>query len=64
MICPKCHILMEFPANVCPNCGASLQRSGGRVLVVTAAIVMAIVFGVYGYLNHRFSDRRNVFRST
>ena len=55
---------MEFPANVCPNCGASLQRSGGRVLVVTAAIVMAIVFGVYGYLNHRFSDRRNVSPNT
>lgn len=59
MICPKCHTPLELPANFCPNCGVGLQRSGGRILAVTAALVLAVVIGVYGYLNHRFSDGRD-----
>lgn len=54
MICPKCHAPLERPANFCPNCGVGLERSGGRILAVTAGIVLAIVIGVSGYLKYRF----------
>jgi clan AA aspartic protease (TIGR02281 family) len=56
MICPKCHAPLERPANFCPNCGVSLQRGGGRILALTAGLVLAIVIGVYGYLKYRFPE--------
>jgi clan AA aspartic protease (TIGR02281 family) len=53
MICPNCHTLFDLPANFCPNCGVSLQRSGRRILIVTAVLVLVIIFGTYGYVKHR-----------
>ena len=60
MICPKCHASLELPSNFCPHCGVSLQRRGGRVLIVTAGIVLAIVIGVYGYVNYRFFGENDI----
>jgi clan AA aspartic protease (TIGR02281 family) len=57
MICPKCHSSFEIPANFCPNCGVSLQRSGGRLLIITSALVLLILIGVYGYVQHQFFKR-------
>ena len=37
---------MDHPAHFCPRCGASLQRSGSRFLVITAAVVLVVVFGL------------------
>jgi len=62
MICPKCHTPLDLPVNICPHCGAGLQRSGGRLLVFTAAIVLLALLGVYGYINHRFSSRHDTAR--
>jgi clan AA aspartic protease (TIGR02281 family) len=59
MICPKCHSALDLPANACPQCGAALQRSGGRFLIFTAAIVLAVVLGVYGYIQYTFSGRHD-----
>ena len=56
MICPKCHAPLERPTNFCPNCGVSLQRGGGRILALTAGLVLAIVIGVSGYLKYRFPE--------
>ena len=50
MICPKCHAVFDMPANFCPQCGASLHRGGGNILVITAVIVMILIAGAYGYV--------------
>ena len=60
MICPKCHTPLELPSNFCPHCGVSLQRRGGRILSITAGIVLAIVIGVYFYVNNRFFGENNI----
>ena len=62
MICPKCHTSLDLPVDVCPYCGAGLQRSGGRLLVFTAAVVLFAVLGVYGYVNYRFSNPHDAAR--
>jgi clan AA aspartic protease (TIGR02281 family) len=54
MICPKCHTPIERPANFCPNCGGSLHRGGGRVLIAATIVVLAALIGAYGYLHYRF----------
>lgn len=59
MICPKCHSTFEIPANFCPNCGVSLQRGGGRILIVTSAMVLLILLVVYGYVQYQFSREPN-----
>ena len=64
MICPKCHMPLDLPVNVCPRCGAGLQRSGGRLLVFTAAMVLIIVLAVYGYIGYRFSNGHDAARPT
>jgi len=58
MICPKCHTAIDVPTQFCPACGVSLQRSGGRILAITAGLVLVIVIGVYSYVNHRFFERQ------
>ncbi len=58
MICPKCHTPIDVPTQFCPACGVSLQRSGGRILAITAGLVLVIVIGVYSYVNHRFFERQ------
>jgi hypothetical protein len=57
MICPKCHTTFEIPANFCPNCGVSLQRGGGRLLIITSALVLLLLIGVYGYVQYQFFKR-------
>ena len=54
MICPKCHTPLEIQSSFCPQCGASLHRGGGRVLMVAAACVMVMIIGVYGYIKYQF----------
>jgi clan AA aspartic protease (TIGR02281 family) len=55
MLCPKCHTVFDLPANFCPQCGASLQRSGGRILTITAVIVLMIIVGAYGYVHFQLA---------
>ncbi len=55
MICPKCHTVFDLPANFCPQCGASMLRSGGRILMITAVIVMLIIIGAYGYVQYQLA---------
>ena len=55
MICPKCHTTLEIQYSFCPNCGVSLHRGGGRILIVTAACVVAMIIGAYGYIHYQLS---------
>ncbi len=53
MICPKCHTVFDLPANFCPQCGAGLQRSGGRILTLAALFVLVLIAGAYAYVKYQ-----------
>jgi clan AA aspartic protease (TIGR02281 family) len=58
MICPNCHKPVEPPSHYCPGCGVGLPRGGGRILVATAALVLAILIGAYGYVKYQLYQGR------
>ena len=62
MICPKCHTVFDMPANFCPQCGASLQRGGGNILVITAMIVLVLIIGAWGYVKYQLYQRADANR--
>jgi clan AA aspartic protease (TIGR02281 family) len=62
MICSKCHAVFDVPANFCPHCGASLKRGGGKILTVTAILVLAMIMGAYGYVQLQYGRWREIVR--
>jgi clan AA aspartic protease (TIGR02281 family) len=62
VICPKCHNVFDLPANFCPHCGSSIQRGGGRLLIATAIIVLALIAGTYGYVKFQLTPRDGAAR--
>ncbi len=62
MICPQCHNMLDLPASFCPLCGASLHRSGGRILTLTAVTVLVMIVGAYGYVKYQLNREPDAAR--